>query len=652
MAYFIQDHCVACLKCKAECPTGAIRITADCPIIDENICISCGTCAQVCKECAPMDAQVRKECAPMDAQARKGCAPMDAQARKECAPMDAQARKECAPMDAQARKECAPMDAQARTEEGAGQALRMMRGGQMEHLAAGILQAEAPSHRPDQLDCDVLVLGGGGSGLVAAARVSWNTGLKVILMEKQKRTGGGAWYAADFKVFNSRWQRERGIPDILEDSVLRAMDDTYWLLDPQLAANSYQATGRFFDWLCDTGEDVEEQFQEGTYIFDGPNGPKIPVFKKRRYGKQGGTGKYVCDQMLRLCREQGVRILTETEAVELLADQGKVTGAVCRDRAGKIRIRCRSCILATGSWIQNQWILERVDPKFAAMPRVRSAHRSDAYTGDGVKLAFQAGARIDWDSMCLRLMGPVFLAGDNTPYATFGAMQFDPTVIQVNKRGERWNNEQTVSRKSFFHPAIPLREQPDGVSYTIFNRDCVEAAIARSKNGIAPKSPFAMPEIPAHWEEELRQAQEEYGFAFFRAESVRELAELAGIDPDGLERTVSRYNAMCQAGKDADYMKSKDGMVPLCHGPFYALRCALATDGAFGGVPVNAEMLAYAETGGIMENLYVTGDFASGRFINQGGVKVQILHDLAWAFSSGFLAGEHAAAQFFMRTGA
>ena len=40
---------------------------------------------------------------------------------------------------------------------------------------------------------------------------------------------------------------------------------------------------------------------------------------------------------------------------------------------------------------------------------------------------------------------------------------------------------------------------------------------------------------------------------------------------------------------------------------------------------------------------YVTGDFASGRFLNQGGVKVQIINDLAWAFASGFLAGSHAA---------
>lgn len=117
MAYYIQDNCVACLKCKVECPVNAIHITKDCPVIDERVCISCGRCAQVCKECAPMD------------------------------------------LNAPAKK--------------------------------------IVFHDLVELDCDVLVLGGGGAGMVAAARAAERPGTKVIVVEKQHRTGGGAWYAAD-----------------------------------------------------------------------------------------------------------------------------------------------------------------------------------------------------------------------------------------------------------------------------------------------------------------------------------------------------------------------------------------------------------------------------------------------------------------------
>lgn len=564
MAYYIQDNCVACQKCKVECPVGAIRLTADRPVIDETRCISCGTCAEICNEGAPIDLN-------------------------------------------------AP-------------------------------PASPGLHPLLEKSCDLLVLGGGGSGLVAAARAAWLSGAKVIVVEKGPKPGGGAWYAADFKVYNSRWQRQRGIPDILEESVRKAMDDTYWRLDPKLARNCFQATGEFFDWLCDTGDHVEDQFREGTYIFDGPDGPVVPVFKQMRRGRQGGTGKFVVDQMVSLCRKLGVEILTGHEAVELFSDQGLVTGAMVRDAGGMTRIDCRACVLATGSWIGDQRLLEQVDPKFAAMEPVRSPHRSPKYTGDGIKLARQAGAQLDYDSLCLRLMGPLLMAADNTDHDTLASMLFDPSVIFVDQNGRRWINEQTGPRKGFFDTAIPLREQPGGISFTLFDANCIERAIRRSQTGGGRRGIFGGAVFPEDWRADMDAAVEEYGFALYQADTVEELARKMGVDPQALSATVSRYNAMCAQGQDTDFCKQADELVPLCRAPYYALRCSMATDGAFGGVPVDEQTRAVRTDGTVIANLYVTGDFASGRFINQGGIKVQIINDLAWAFASGFMAGSHAAA--------
>ena len=47
----------------------------------------------------------------------------------------------------------------------------------------------------------------------------------------------------------------------------------------------------------------------------------------------------------------------------------------------------------------------------------------------------------------------------------------------------------------------------------------------------------------------------------------------------------------------------------------------------------------------VIDNLFVPGDFASGRFINSGDVKEQVINDLGWAVSSGYTAG-HAAVDF------
>jgi len=55
-------------------------------------------------------------------------------------------------------------------------------------------------------------------------------------------------------------------------------------------------------------------------------------------------------------------------------------------------------------------------------------------------------------------------------------------------------------------------------------------------------------------------------------------------------------------------------------------------------------MQAYkADRKSLIKGLYVTGDFATGRHISLGGVKIQVLNDLSWAFSSGFLAGTNVA---------
>ena len=512
---------------------------------------------------------------------------------------------------------------------------------------SAVIDEEAPAEELTkieevrELECDVLVLGGGGAGMVAAARAADGTGLKVIVAEKEKKTGGGAWYAADFKMFNSKWQLDRGIPDKLEEDLLKAMDATYWKLNPELIRECYKATGKFFDWVCETGENVEDEFREGFYIFDGPDGPKVPVFKKMRHGKQGGTGKFMMDHMLMLCEKNGVNILAGTAAISMKKEGNKIVSVLLEDGAGKINVKCKNVVLATGSWIENQKLLEKADPKFAKMKKVRSAHRSTAYTGDGIKMAEEIGVPIDYESMCLRLMGPLFMPSDGTPYQTFGAMTFDPSVIHINLDGKRWFNEQYGGRAGFFSQAIPLREQKGGISYMIFDTNCIETAYKKSMSGEIPPSPFPVPQVVENWEDDMDAAIGEYGYALFKAASLDELADKMGIDAAKFKETITEYNEACQIGFDAKFCKDKSALIEINKAPYYALRCEMATDGAFGGIPIAPSLKVKSNEDNTFENLYAAGDITNGRYINQGGIKVQVINDLAWAFASGFMVAEH-----------
>ena len=57
MAYVINDECISCGACEAECPVNAISEGDGKYVIDPDTCIDCGSCASVC----PVGCQKKKK---------------------------------------------------------------------------------------------------------------------------------------------------------------------------------------------------------------------------------------------------------------------------------------------------------------------------------------------------------------------------------------------------------------------------------------------------------------------------------------------------------------------------------------------------------------------------------------------------------------
>ena len=53
MAYQINDACISCCACEAECPMSCISAGDDKYVIDADVCIECGACNSVCPVDAP-----------------------------------------------------------------------------------------------------------------------------------------------------------------------------------------------------------------------------------------------------------------------------------------------------------------------------------------------------------------------------------------------------------------------------------------------------------------------------------------------------------------------------------------------------------------------------------------------------------------------
>jgi fumarate reductase flavoprotein subunit len=492
----------------------------------------------------------------------------------------------------------------------------------------------------EKKSCDLVVLGGGGGGMVAAVRAAQLSGKKVIVLEKTPTTGGGAQFARTPRIFGSKWQADHNLPDTTAEYARDMMDLVYWRLDTKLVANTLRGTGQFFDWLCEQGDHIEDLFVVGKYPFEISSGPLVPDLNHKKYGNR--FGGFVMDMMKEKCKTYGVEVLTKHPVVDIEVENGKIVAAIAKSVNGYIRIACKACILATGSWISNEEVLKKCCPQFIGMKQWMNPvpHLNPNYTGDGIPIAEKAGALVEYDSFCLRISGPMHF-NNFKENKTLIAMSLSPFIITVNLFGKRYCAEPIGGHLAPFEDGHVQIAQPRGLSFDIFDENTLAATFNHPRRTHADigrplgNLPETMEEVRSDIEEGFANGDSD----IFRAATLGELADRMGVNKENFLETVRKYNESCEKCFDWDFFKSKNTLVPIIKPPYYGFLGRLFTDGAFGGVQVNPEMQVYRPDGSLVEGFYAVGDFVSSRFINLGGVKRQVINDLSWAFSSGFLAG-------------
>ena len=463
-----------------------------------------------------------------------------------------------------------------------------------------------------ELECDVLVVGGGNAALTAALAAR-EQGARVLVLERaplEERGGNSRFTAGAIRVvYNGLDDLLKLMPDLTEEEK-RNSDFGVYTSDQyfddlarvtQDRANPDMAellVTRSFDtllWLRGKGIRFMPMYGRQAFKVDG----KMKFWGGLTVEAYGG-GPGLIEMLHKAVEKNGIEVLYSTRAQALLTDGNGVRGVSVRPGRRRFDIAAKAVILACGGFESNaEWRTRYLGPGWD-LAKVRGTRFN---TGDGIRMALEIGAMpygnwsgchaVAWDRNA-----PEFgdlAVGDNFQKHSY------PFGLMINARGERFVDEGADFRNyTYAKYGRAILEQPGQFCWQVF--DSKVTHLLRD-------------------EYRIRQVTKA------KADTLEELAKkLEGVDGAAFLKTVAAYNAAVRqdipfnpAVKDG---RRADGLpVPranwanaLDKPPYeaYAVTCGLTF--TFGGLRIDNDGRVIDTEGEAIGGLYAAGELVGGLF--------------------------------------
>ena len=223
-------------------------------------------------------------------------------------------------------------------------------------------------------------------------------------------------------------------------------------------------------------------------------------------------------------------------------------------------------------------------------------------TGDGIKAGLALGASVGlmddawWGPSIPLSGGPYFCLSERNL----------PGCVMVNGAGQRFVNESAPyvdAVHAMYDGHTP--ENPHIPAWLVFDQRYRDRYVFA---GLPPRRP-----LPRRW----------YAAgAVVRADDLAGVAAAAGVDADGLVKTVARFNEFAAAGKDSDFGRGDSAydryygdprlpnpnLAAISRAPFYAVKIVPGDLGTKGGLGTDARGRVLRADGTAIEGLYAAGN--------------------------------------------
>lgn len=456
---------------------------------------------------------------------------------------------------------------------------------------------------------DIIVVGAGMSGMCTAASAAEAGGsVTLFSASSQPISRGGSNFSAYNKVIEE-YGIERLDPVDFFYHEERAASFT---IDQQMWMRGYNNSEEAMNWVIDIVRSKEvEVFLESDNRYD--NGPDYAI----GFGAKGdnsasaSTGQQnAVEAMEEYALECGAKIIYDTVAKQLVRDpeSGRVTAVIAQKADGSyVKFEAnRGIVLATGDFSANKEMIAKYCPQVLPLVGTEDAETdynrgfalTGLYPGDGQKMGLWIGAAWQHTSVA-----PMMQGAWGGSYEPLGFHQ----GLNVNMNTERYQREDMSAPYSANH----LITQPGHIAWGIWTANFAQAIIDA---GYEWRRFGARYETPVSTAEQMI---ENWDHSCTKCDTIAELAEACGLDPEKLQAEVDRYNELCEKGVDEDFHKPAQFLIPILpEGPFYATRNYAMVMTVMGGLNTNKYMQVCDENDMPIPGLFNVGHMTGNMYAN------------------------------------